>query len=418
MKHEAKTYQLKINTLSPVHIGDDAGRDLSPYSDFYLSNDEQEFCYVDPKVLESALQESGKIEQYLEGINSKFDNNRSDFSLRSFLLGDLGLSEDQVIRSRIPNLGLRENLRQTIAATSKMLNQPYLPGSSLKGALRTAILYQWLVGTKHGHKALLQNFREISNLERIQQDKAEAKRRSRGPREEKQRMRELRRRERDILRRIFDESKLFGKITDSDARRIRISDSTPLPEESMQVVAAERIRLRPQNPQSRRASNIPQPREVIASGQSLKSDVGLVLPMRSEELSYFSIGPAKIKENLGVFAEECIDNELYLLRHADPPDRETRSKIERMQAFYERLFEKSQDGALLLRLGAGKTVYDNSLLLALIYGDEKQKEEETHLRQLRRTLFKVSTNTDIFPVTRTVMPDGTPMGWVEIEFER
>ena len=78
--------------------------------------------------------------------------------------------------------------------------------------------------------------------------------------------------------------------------------------------------------------------------------------------------------------------------------------------FYEKLQKRAEDGAVFLRLGFGKTANDNSLTLALANG----LQDQTAFNQFRAHFHKLKRENDLFPITRTVTPEGEPMGWVEV----
>ena len=80
--------------------------------------------------------------------------------------------------------------------------------------------------------------------------------------------------------------------------------------------------------------------------------------------------------------------------------------------FYYDLKKRIEKGETFLRLGSGKTFYDNSLVLALLmHPDDKIKAESgRHLR----TVFPNDIKS-LHPVTRTIAADGMPFGWVRTE---
>lgn len=409
-------YPLKITTLSPVHIGDAKERALSPYSDYFVDDDGR-ICYIHEQRMLEKLQEQNKLDKYLSELKKKQSNNRSDFSLRAFLLGEMGLSEEEVVRHRVENIGIGQDDRREIAVTSKVLGKAYIPGSSLKGALRTAILYDWLVNVESGGRALQSSFRNIPELQAVREQIQQLKRRgNKGSRHE---WNKIRKRENNIIEAIFPEQELFGSIiNNNDASRIRVADSSTILSSGIQITAAERIRLRPVSERSmKRNTSIPQPREVIAANMEFSVELNILPPFRSEALNYFVEGKDKLKECLGQYARDCVSNEIYLLEKSYGLDRSNQEKVDRLLDFYENLQNRLEANEWLLRIGTGKTIFDNSLLLALIYGDPQQRDTEFYFRELRELLFEVPEDHELFPVTRTLTADGLPMGWVKIEIE-
>jgi len=112
------------------------------------------------------------------------------------------------------------------------------------------------------------------------------------------------------------------------------------------------------------------------------------------------------------FSAACIENELYEIRQAD--NRSFQKDIDALENFYTDLQNRAAQGAAFLRLGFGKTVYDNSLALTFLNGLDDAKEGEDALLDYRRGMWGVHPTRRNYPVTRTVTAKGEPLGWVEV----
>lgn len=430
-------YNLRLTTITPVAIGSDKGEQLSPDLDFVFSDDGKNLHYLNLDKVEEAVLENDLIDEYVRQT-STLNNNRSTFNLKNFLSTRFGGNIAPFVAATIRQHGLQ---RQTDASSDskiristavKNVDQPYLPGSSLKGALRTAMLYDWLVNTKAGYPTLEQNVRNIGELNDINQQLY--KLRLSRDRSVWGTIKDLERKTRDITRLIFNEEELFGplqkrlpngkpdpKYPGSDARHIRVQDSKPLPPEALEVYKLDRIRITPAPTLSRKGSAIPQVLEAIKPRQNLETTVSILKDTdkaktfyNTRVLDYWQ--SSSFKETFGLlnsFSKACIDNEIIELRDAlDSSDTSLpfESQMQDLLEFYEDLKTRAENGAVFLRLGFGKTVNDNSLLLTLLYG----LEDQTAWRQFRSSFFKVRRDNAFFPVTRTLTPDGKPMGWVEV----
>lgn len=381
-----------LRTLTPLSIGGDKGEVLSPYADFIFSDDGKKLRYLNLSKIEEAVSSQNKLDEYVRGIQSGMDNNRSDFNLYRFVTGSLKIDLDDVTRRTVPQNGLRPGDRRNVVTTVKNAHQPYLPGSSLKGALRTAMLYDWLVNTKVGEAAL---YEAVALLEKMSKMDAFKKR-------------EIEK----VGESIFDESPLLGSLNSSfgpDARFLRVRDSAPLPPNAMAVYALRRIRLKP----GLGKSAIPQVLEAIPPGQQLSCSLSIDPWLRdraeNKPLDYLANGDFKtIFANLSAFSRDCIANELYELRDATTRDFE--KEVDGLIDFYEQLQKRAEEGAIFLRLGFGKTANDNSLTLALANG----LKDQTSFHRFRAHFHKLKRENDLFPITRTITPEGEPMGWVEI----
>ena len=376
-----RTFPLKLTTVTPVSIGGDQGKLLSPYADYVLSSDESYVYYLQKELIEKAVLEKQKLGDYIRFIQLGMDNNRSDFNLLDFIQNTLKLELNEVTSYKLPNWGLYAKDRKQIQPVVKSAGNPFIPGSSIKGALRTAMLYDWLANTSEGETELAKYFHEIELW---------------------------RNRQKADQRNLFVEENLFGKLKDNkgqDSRRIKVSDTNCI-KDGLVVLAAKRIRLKPEGKQSK-SSDIPTPREAVFSEHPLHFKLSIEPSLSNPVLDYWE------KEDIGgvlkiinAFAIAAIDNEIYELEHAD--DNKFKQEINSMLEFYHDLKQRADNGEIFLRIGFGKTQYDNSLALALIRDEDK-------FLTFRKWLWKVSPKKEIHPVTRTVTPGGKPLGWVKLE---
>lgn len=419
-------HKLKLTTVTPVAVGGSKGDLLSPYADFVFSDDGKQLHYLNFERLSEAFDEE-MLREYVRQIPLNMDNNRSDFDLKSFLQHRFGKDLSrffQKSKASVQQEGLSPKLRQHIIPMVKNGGQPYLPGSSLKGMLRTAMLYDWLVSTKAGEPELKRNVFLIGRLDELNRELYDL----RLKRGDRNRIRDLERETRKLQGDIFDESKLFGPLQKRtaegkldknypgpDARLLRVTDTRPLSHDAMAVYALRRIRLAPAPKLAGgRSAAIPQVVEAIAPGQSLDFEVGVLPQIQNEVLHYWQkSSTSEVLALLGGFGKACIENELYELR--DALDTSTvklpfEEDMEGLIEFYEGLLARAEQGEVFLRLGFGKTVNDNSLILALLYGLDNQAAWQ----QFRRAFHRVNRSSAIFPVTRTLTPKGRPMGWVRL----
>lgn len=130
---ERRDYQLKV--ISPLHIG--SGETLLQATDFVIL-DQRVFVFDQPSFLQE-LSRRGIITSYAKELG----NRRRTFNLGDFLRKHNLLKEDflkTVSRYQIPARGSPREIRAFI----KTLGRPFVPGSSVKGALRVGMLYRLL----------------------------------------------------------------------------------------------------------------------------------------------------------------------------------------------------------------------------------------------------------------------------------
>lgn len=409
-----KKHSFRLRTLTPVSVGADEADALSPYADYVLSPDGKQIYYLDQRKVEKAVLAAGLLDEYVTSIGNRMDNNRSDFDLDQFLRNRLKLDPKSVARIAAPNHGLARNNRLNVNAIVKDAERPYLPGSSLKGAFRTAMLYDWLAKTKAGEPELKKYVDTLPDLDRAAAEVSRLKKifkQQRLFREFDAAKRNLT----DVEKKFFREENLFGKLNDGPlARFIRVTDSSFASEGKLGVYATRRIRLQPNPKVQGRERDIPTPREAIAANTVLK--FGVDIPQQGladHPLAYWAEkSTAEVLALLSQFSQACIDNELYEIRQAD--NRNFQKDIDALEDFYADLQNRAANGEVFLRLGFGKTVFDNSLALSFLNGLDDSKEAEDAFMDYRRAMLGVHPAKRNYPVTRTVTGEGEPLGWVEV----
>lgn len=406
-------HRFRLSCLTPVSIGGDLADRLSPYSDFVVSEDEAWVYYINQAKLEQAILEKGALEDYISFIQSGMDNNRSLFNLGEFLAQRLKMDVAEVTARKVPNRGIRQKDRQQLTPVTKTAGRPFLPGSSLKGAFRTAILYHWLVFTPQGKKRLgayafnIQQWRELyGQFDRLRRDRNKS-------REGRSKMRDLKGQILKISRRVFNEEELFGSLREDygqDSRRIKFRDVS-LPDNSLVDIAMKRIRLLA----AQREGNqeIPLPREAVHWQEPVILEVAVEPGIQNENLRYWEGDTKGVVKTLSFFGEDAIYFENNELGDANYPEHQ--KEIESLRRFYATLNERAADGEAFLRLGFGKTVFDNSLGLALLNGIDDERKAGRAMDDFKRAALEVGNLSGIFPVTRTVTFDNLPLGWLKIE---
>ncbi len=405
------TYRIKLQTVTPVSIGSDKGDSLSPYADYVFSDDGKQLLYLRQPTVEAAVMQAGALDDYIAGIRESMDNNRSAFDLKQFLTGRLKGNLPDLVLQTVEQHGMQAGQRVPVSPMVKNAGQLFIPGSSIKGALRTAMLYDWLVNTADGLQNLKESAKQTETCLDIREQIFKLKK---GPdRYEqyvKRQIRELEQKARSSERSIFEEEKLFGGLREGpDARFIRVSDTAAL-RQPWEVHALRRIRIVP----GQGKSSIPQVLEAIPPGTSFEFEVSALEGFRHQALHYWLSGSFEtVFKNLNTFSKACIENEIFELEDAldstEPLAFER--EVNQLLGFYRGLLEKVDAGHVFLRLGFGKTVSDNSLILALLNG----LETSDAWHSFRAAFHKIRRRDAFFPVTRALTHQGKPMGWVELK---
>jgi len=144
-------HKIQLTTLTPVCIG--TGSKLSPYADYVIDEQHKKIYYVNQELVKSRLEENMKlIDEYVAGVTSGMDNNRSLFRLENFLKNRLKIDIRKEHRLQMDCEAKGSKELYTIVKNGGL--QPYIPGSSLKGAIKTALLYDWLTNNAEGKKII------------------------------------------------------------------------------------------------------------------------------------------------------------------------------------------------------------------------------------------------------------------------
>lgn len=204
-------YKLKI--LSPVHIG--CGE---KYSGLNFIIDKGRMFYIDPETFISTLQENrvadfvkwietcsqslNELENKRESLRRSKDPNarkeesriwpkinaqKKNFTLYNFVTEN-GLNLQEIIKKASYSVKTLKNIYNDseINPFIKQINRPYIPGSEIKGAIRTAVLYealinnheigQWLESKlQEFHKDNANNINKVKNVKNLRGETRAAK---------------------------------------------------------------------------------------------------------------------------------------------------------------------------------------------------------------------------------------------------
>jgi len=134
-------YKLKLNILTPVFIGAGKEKDWIKGLDFIFTK--ENLFIFDQQKLFSTLFKKGLNEKYLELISQQNVNGIEKFFNENFSTEELekiSLDHRNVIANNRPNNEIKTFIRNG-------LNQPYIPGSSIKGAIRS-ILFNYIFNSE------------------------------------------------------------------------------------------------------------------------------------------------------------------------------------------------------------------------------------------------------------------------------
>lgn len=359
-----------FETLTPLHIGN--GEILSPYGDYIYDPNKKTVYLVDPNKLSRVLNdpERNLMDEYVDKILSS--SSTKHYTLKRFL-DDYQINYQEIVKTEIK---VKEHLKsEQIFETIKSGTRPYVPGSSIKGALRTGVLY---THRKEDGYTIQDALYDIGGGKKGG--------RQPGPNGED----------------------LFGRFGNDLFKYLYISDTELLDENEIEIVKTYRVNL------VKEEADIPIVKEVIPANKKLRFriqsksqkdydniDDRFAYFYESKDLS----GEREILRRVNEFTIDLLKAELEIFR------KNQGLQFALIIHQYEQIlataqqFVRKQNGCVL-RLGSGKTYFDNTV--TRLFTDEEI--EKLPLNRKGKGLF---------PRTRTVISNQgiyeSVLGWAKIQ---
>lgn len=359
-----ESYDLHLTTLSPIHIG--SGKSYS-------------CCEFVPAKAKS----KGQIVKIIKRVNlTNYYSSLSDDRKDTFLAGltnsnfkleqfDKKIKKDFVRYQCIDNShDSFKNVQEHIKTSDKL----YIPGSSIKGAIRTAIFYDLLT-----EEDMDKIGRDISSNRRNNSFLSDG-----------------------LLKKHFSSG--FGNDAQNNIFRfMQVTDTTttiiPKIEQVLVVMATNKGRKKYYYSKHGKTYL-----ETIGANKKFKSrltttfDSNIYRKLKLEDKSEI-LDLNYLKDVLFKFSQDLI---YYEMDFAD------RYGIDYLSKFYETLNKKNSVDAPLLKIGAGSGLMATSIAMKL-------KEYDPASFDRVRNSFKQSYDFE-FPKSRKVTKQKKPFGWVKLEF--
>ena len=380
---ESKVYKCKIRTLSPVHIG--SGKDYGPSE------------YVNAKA-----KQKDKIVKTIKRIDfAKFYGDMAEDKQDRFL-NNLS-NPNYKIEEDYPNISKEYTRYNSINKSSiskeshfapeisehiKTSDNIYIPGSSIKGAIRTAILYDMIEND------------DIEDIPRLIQ----------------------RRGNRTIINKkdynkFIDEffvARRGNSAQKNIMRFLQISDSSvrknPTIHEVMAIMAQNRGGIpKGVGYYSRKGSVVKSYLETIDKNNIVNCEFTINYDedlLRRNEIKDkgFILDINYIKKAIYKFSADLIN---YELEFADKYD------VSYLTNFYNSLTKFNKEESPALRIGAGSGLMATSIAMKVKqYDDHEGTQIFDQIRETFRRQYPFE-----FPKSRKVTKTGLPLSWVQLNFE-
>lgn len=362
--------KLILKTLTPLAILD--GNELSPIGDFYRK-DGMVFYIDHEKVKNFIADKPDLLESYVTKTKSAIDNNRVNISFDRDIIQNIFRSQpNDFVKYSVPAKGFNKQEKMLIKTIIKTAGRPYIPGSSIKGAIKTALLYDWFVNNQQGETFIENLIIRINN--NVEYNNWQFKR-------------EL---ERDLERQL------------SNYANIRVSDSSYTSIENTFVMKTHRLHLSNQNKQGM----IPIASESIFPNIEFSCEIDL---SKSNNINSFN----SLADKLTEYNRQVLYYEEDLLRESKDKvvDGVTFNSIIDNYDFLDTRIYNNED-KMYLRLGFGKSNFNQSIVLAIF---NKDKDAFQKYRKIFKMGEKNGKMAETFPLTRSITAyDNSQLGWVEI----
>lgn len=347
--------KVKLTTLTPVNIGN--GEALSQFCDYVY--DGGFVYYLDYDLISQELSKMPNGDELIDEFVSLVRNQaggsvRNRFKIKGFL-ENVGLDFKSFA---IKKIAVDDEIKEQIQLQVKSGGKPYIPGSSLKGAIRTAIVSYFF--TKESEKNI-QNTKGY-----IGQD-------------------------------------ILGSYNEDILKFLQVSDTMPFREEDLGIVKFYRFNLKSGS------LDIPVVKEVISPGSESTFTIGLKAKKGLADSRFEFLEEGKETLLFGIintYAGKNIEHELKVLKG------NSNVELQALEEFYENLLEtvSTADSTkeAYLRVGSGKTFYDNTVA---------HKMSQEFLKEIINRNFK-KADPNFFPRTRTLAlykGEKTAPGWVKLE---
>ena len=308
----------KITTLTPVSIGD--GNTLSAFADYVL--EKGKIYYINQQAIRDKMGKNPELmDFYVEGMIRGKSNTTNTFDLKNFIFNRLKLTLQQAASHSIEAKNV-SGKKEFYTVVKNAGQSPYIPGSTLKGAIKTALLYDWLIDAKNDW---CENYLENLNNK-----------------EERGRL----------------EAQLMAEF---DKFELGVSDSSLLEFDTLQAIDIKRLHIK------KGSLDIPQTREAIKENIACECEIRNVRKLIAEKadgtkvyknyswrelckiINKFSDNSCNIEWEIMERFEKKLDNKYY--KHLENFYRTIQKRTESLTTAY-------------LRLGTGKGFYFNSIALA------------------------------------------------------
>ncbi|MDR1584360.1 MAG: type III-A CRISPR-associated RAMP protein Csm5 [Prevotellaceae bacterium] len=404
-------YNLEIETLTPVSIGN--GSTLSPLADYWINGNTA--CKVNYKKLEEALEAKPEaLSDYIAAVNDASSVKKNNF-LYHFIKNTLKEDTNNFINETVSVVG-QENaieLKTCVQEQGKFL----IPGSTIKGAIKSAMLYNWLIQKEHKDELIVL----LNNLDFLYKDDSK-KYLSKEEKKEKEIEKEKIKTQIDNLIERFLE-----KMSNSKRMNFSLLKIEDVYCENISPVWIHTLRYPLKYSKERKGEKREKEKEKIpvfleAIPQDVKSSFNIdfeetaKIKNRSPYLTkYFAEnGMNELLKDINRYSAANLEYEMNCVERKI----ELNSYLKKLE-YLKNLVSQAEEGFAYIPLGFGKTNFYQSIGLALYNWINIIKDGEDVLNYAFESylrLFNIGKKgQEQLPTTRTLIAaNQQPLGWIKL----
>ncbi|PMP61274.1 MAG: type III-A CRISPR-associated RAMP protein Csm5 [Sulfurihydrogenibium sp.] len=338
-----------LEILSPTHIGN--GNKLNNWNYSYDEKQKILKVYDFDKVVQSLKDDKQRLSQLISSIK----RNPHYQDLTNFLKQDIKPLYTLNVSGSLKRRGKDGNLEfKEVWEFIKVNSNPYIPGSEIKGAIRTAILYHMLKNNESLKQELLKGLKKLfEDLKKLQDETQREKEKKKLKSRAQQILEELE-------NKVFSEGSKDGKK--DFMRFISVSDTKPKnPEEALYVCDIKIINT---------SRSFFDPHELLKVGQKFEFRLDILWDdlYRNYIVKDFNFKSFKdIQAVCNEFANDLINHEIEFF--SENVYGKEKVDIKKVVDFYKGLKEKAKNG-FLLRLGKHQGFLSLTVNLIVKHSDE------------------------------------------------
>ena len=299
------------------------------------------------------------------------------------------------------------NSPQEISEFIHTNGKAFIPGSSVKGAIRSAYLYNWLQ-MPFGKRKLIECLQKVIEIVKHYESLPSQRQNKRAKRQTTSKINQ-------IFDWLIDNLCFGGEKNFSKWNNLRISDST-IDDKNTCIYELRRYYLQTEY------HAIPTFVEALEPNQEFTLSLHYVKDQNNrfdnhigKQANNSFKSPVAIKKTMNNYSLANLEYELKVLTYEDVKN----DSISKYESFLKNLQQEikgnTANNVFYFRLGAGKLQYYQTIAMAVYSSKTDKKMKDAYTAFI--TNFKQFKEEKLFPKTRVLtLYDQLPLGWVKCEF--